>query len=390
MRSLSSKGSFVRADRIHYDAAVRDVVAGFDIGGTKVALVLADSDGRQLRRSVEPTDTSAPSIDVAPDRATYRGLSTQLVRMLQDALSASRGARLRAIGVVSAGPIREGGLWNPPNIVPTGDARSAPCLPWYIPVVPPLREVFACPVDLLNDCSGAVLGEVFDGLGKDVEDKSTLYLAYATISTGFGVGAWDGGRLVLGKEGNAGELGHIVARVDGLPCGCGNRGCVEAYASGAGIVRNARARVMSLDVDARRRSSLAAYVARPPTAQSRSTPEAEPRDDVTPAVVFDAAERGDPIARAVIADGVFAAGVALSAIANAYDPQAISVGGGIALAHPEILDGIRAEMLKHLNVCAPEVCLTPLGAAVTERGAIAVARRAAQRRRRPPVPKNSA
>lgn len=83
-------------------------------------------------------------------------------------------------------------------------------------------------------------------MGNETSDKSLLYLAHVTISTGFGVGVWDGGHLVLGKDGNAGELGRIAVHRDGLLCGCGKRGCVEAYCSGAGITSNARRRLLSL------------------------------------------------------------------------------------------------------------------------------------------------
>jgi glucokinase len=351
-----------------------EVVAGFDIGGTKVALVAADVRGRFVHRCVEPTDTTATeSIKYAADSYTYAGLSRQLVRMLRSAMETLHGTTLRAIGVVSAGPIRSGSLQSPPNIVPValvGERR----LPLRIPIVEPLTDTFRCPVDLLNDCNGAVLGEVFYGFGKETADKSSLHLAYATLSTGFGAGAWDGGHLILGKDGNAGEFGHIPARVDGLPCGCGNRGCVEAYASGSGIVTNARARLLALG-DLERAGSPLTELLVEASGTAFPTQGESLVANLTASLVFEAAARGDALAEAVIADAVFAAGIAFSAIANAYDPASILVGGAVALAHPEILGRARAEMERHLNVAAPEVLLTPLGAEVTERGSVAVAMR---------------
>ena len=351
-----------------------DVIAGFDIGGTKVSLVVTDPFGEGARRFVEPADTGSDRIDHAETHSTYLGLASQMQRMLTDALEELENPRLRAIGIVSAGPIQDGVLRDPPNIVPQCLRESHRELPRLIPVVEPLREAFTCPVSLLNDCSGGVLGEVFYGLGKDVRDKSTLHLAYVTISTGFGAGAWDGGHLVLGKHGNAGEVGHVTARQDGLPCGCGNRGCVESYASGSGIVRNARSRL------------LAAEIAQPDTSllvQLLADPEEDPASPsviervavrVTPEAVFEAAARGDEIASSVVKDAIAAAGIGLSAVANAYDPAIISVGGGIALAHAELLEPFREAMLQHLGVTPPELRLTPLGAGVTEAGALALAR----------------
>jgi len=352
---------------------MRDVIAGFDIGGTKIALVVVGASGTPVHRSVESTDASSDAIDSTEDAVIYHGLADQLRRMLDAALDGVSRPRLRAIGIVSAGPIRGGGLRNPPNIVPTRIADAHRDLPRLIPLVDPLRDAFSCPVNLLNDCNGAALGEVYYGLGLHTADKSTLHLAYVTISTGFGVGAWDGGRLILGKDGNAGELGHTVVRPNGLPCGCGNRGCAEAYASGSGIVTNATERLLALG-PAEQRSSILLRLLRERSPTGSSDAEALPRR-LSPPIVFDAAAEHDPIAEVVLDDAVFAAGVAFSAVANAYDPAVISVGGAIALAHPELLEPIREEMLRHINVAPPEVRLTPLGARVTERGAVALARR---------------
>jgi len=242
-----------------------------------------------------------------------------------------------------------------------------------MPLVDPLQDAFACPVDLLNDCSGAVLGEVYCGLGSDTPDKSVLHMAYVTISTGFGVGAWDGGRLILGKDGNAGELGHIMAHENGLLCGCGNRGCVEAYASGSGIVGNARQRLLELDNAEQDSSVLVQLLLAGNTHPTPVSANETYLCKLSPRLVFEAAKKQDSVAQAVIDDAIYAAGIAFSAIANAYDPDIISVGGGIALANPDMIGPIREEMLRHLNVIPPEVCLTPLGAQVTVQGALAIA-----------------
>jgi len=350
------------------------VIAGFDIGGTKVSLAVEDSSGTKAHQSVEATGLVSVSIDYTEGHSTYRGLVEQLERMLRAALIELEGPRIEAIGIVSAGPILRGGLWSPPNIVPRGIAASHRELPCFMPLVDPLADAFACPVDLLNDCSGAVLGEVYYGLGKDTPDKSMLHIAYATISTGFGVGAWDGGRLVLGKDGNAGELGHIVARENGLVCGCGNYGCVEAYASGSGIVGNARNRLLGLDNAEREVSPLVQLLLEDSAEPAPPSTIETHLDKLSPMLVFEAAGKHDPVAQSVLSDAIYAAGIAFSAIANAYDPDTISVGGGIALAKPELLEPIREEMLRHLNVVSPEVCLTPLGAQVTLQGAVAIAR----------------
>ena len=360
------------ACRFRYNGDMIDVIAGFDIGGTKIALVLAELSGAVIHRVVEPTDTTSVAIEVKNDTVIYHGLAIQLQRMLHEAASELGEMDIRAIGIVSAGPIREGALWNPTNIVPEGIAPSRRTQRRVMPLVEPLSGAFHCPVSLLNDCSAAVLAEVMFGVGKEVTDKSTLHLAYATISTGFGVGAWIDGRLILGKDGNAGELGHVYVRKDGLMCGCGNRGCAEAYCSGTGIVKNAHALLQELP-DLQRDAPEFCRLALDDATTSSGASLSDVLSSITPMRVFEAAAANDPLARTVIDDVIFAGGIALAAIACAYDPQCISVGGGIALAHPEILGPIEHEMRSHLNVRAPEVRLTPLGSRVTEFGALAIA-----------------
>jgi len=378
-QSRCRKRRVVLAEPIPYDRAMRHVVAGFDVGGSKVALVVEDAGGGRAHRTVEATDTTSGAVRRVGGRLVYDGLARQLTRMLHTALEELHRSQLLAAGVVSAGRIHAGGLLNPANIVAqrvTPTARSAPL---FFPLVEPLREAFHCPVELVNDCCGAVLGEVYDGLGKGVADKNSLHLAYVTISTGFGVGAWDRGHLVLGRHGNAGELGHLVIRPGGLRCSCGNLGCVEAYASGPGLVRNALARLHALDSETERAAQWVQLIGEPETQDTGSVVPDASQAILTPAMVFEAASRNDTLSVSVVEDLVFAAGTAFATIANAYDPEVISVGGGIALAHPELLPRIRAEMLRHLRASPPEVLLTPLGSDAGERGALAIARDVAAR-----------
>ena len=97
---------------------------------------------------------------------------------------------------------------------------------------------------------------------------------------------------------------------------------------------------------------------------------------VTPQLVFRAAEENDEVARSVIDDFIHYGGIVLSAIANAYDPTVITLGGSIAVNHPEIVEPMHAEMCKHLNVSPPSVRITPLEKRAVEYGAIVLAQRA--------------
>ncbi|MCR4405095.1 MAG: ROK family protein [Candidatus Acetothermia bacterium] len=356
------------------------LLAGFDVGGTKLSLALADLEGKIVLRRREATDTAADRFAEYRDGLAYLGLSTQMSRLLRKGLEETGGS-LAAIGIGSAGPLKEGCIYNSTNIKLARLPRGCQGKPLYIPMVGPLEEEFRIPVRLENDCTAAVLGEVYFGVGKDVMDKRSLHLVYITLSTGFGAGVWDGGHLLRGKDGNAAEVGHFVVKEGGLKCGCGNYGCAEAYCSGTGIANNARMRLVKENL--RPREGYGAELLRlaeQKASVSRSEGSGhrwELLEHITAPLVFAAAQAGDRLAREVIEEACHYAGIALADIANAYDPQVITVGGPLPLEHLEMVDRMREEMLRHLNVLPPEVRLTPLRDAVVEHGALVLAREAA-------------
>jgi glucokinase len=361
---------------------MKGLLAGFDIGGTKIALVLADHKGKIIARVREETSTSLERFAEYKDGLAYLGLGEQMVCLLQRALEEARG-KVVAIGIGSAGPLKEGDIYNSTNIKLARTPDGVEGRPLYIPLVGLLRGEFNVPVRLENDCSAAVLGEVYFGMGKDVEDKRSLHLVYITLSTGFGAGVWDGGHLLRGKDGNAAEVGHFVVKEHGPRCGCGNYGCAEAYCSGTGITENVRRRL--LDGSARLKEScgmilkeLALREAERDRRFAKGRPsEGELLEFITTPLVFEATEQGDRLAQEVLNEAYHYGGIALADIANAYDPQVITVGGPLALEHPEMLEPMRQEMLRHLNVAPPEICLAPLGYEVVEYGALVLARQAA-------------
>lgn len=183
----------------------RTYLAGFDIGGTKLALALADRVGRIVVRLREEVDVEAERFVDYRDGVAYLGLGEQMVRLLQQALDEA-GGEIAAIGIGAAGPLKEGAIKDSTHIKPRKIPPEKAELPVYIPLVEPLNEKFPVPIGVENDCTAAVLGEVYYGIGKEIGDKSELYLVYVTISTGIGAGVWDGGHLLRGKDGNAAEV----------------------------------------------------------------------------------------------------------------------------------------------------------------------------------------
>ncbi len=344
-------------------------LAGLDIGGTKLTAIVAAATGEILARVQAETVLDGGRYTQFADGTGYDGLARQAIALLRKALGEAGIKRITAIGIGAAGPLAHGGILNPTNMILPPIPDGLPPRPLYLPLVTPLEREFAAPVRLGNDCNTAVLGEVEFGVGKQTADKTKLHIVYVTISTGLGAGVWSGGRVLLGKDGNAAEIGHILVRENGLRCGCGNYGCAEAYCSGRGIVHNAQTRLI--------RDGLPANSVLLQTAVAGMTDKFAALEKITPPLVFAAAEAGDEIARAVIDDAIYAGGVALAAVANAYDPAVITLGGSIAINHPELCAPMETEMHRHLNVVAPEVLISPLRDRTVEYGTIVLARQAA-------------
>lgn len=196
-------------------------VLGIDLGGTKLALALADAQGRLRARRRRPTGASSDA-------------EADLTRLADDAraLVAEAGVDWKdvaAVGVSVPGPYDadSGLLLAPPNL--PGWER--------VPVRALLERAFDRPVRVENDANAAALAEWRYGAG-----RGARHLVYLTLSTGIGAGLVLGGRLYRGKGDCAGEFGHHVVEWEGEPCGCGGRGCFEAYCGGAAWTRRLRQR----------------------------------------------------------------------------------------------------------------------------------------------------
>lgn len=195
------------------------MLLGIDLGGTKTALALASKEGRVHVRRRYPTRLSGDGVrDLAELGAAIRSL-------LSDA-EVSPSA-VQRIGVSAPGPLdaaRER-MRMPPNLPGWDD----------VPVRERLEADLGIPVTLENDANAAALAEWKFGAGRGAAD-----VAYLTMSTGVGAGLILDGRLYRGAGGNAGEFGHTTLEEGGLPCACGQRGCVEAYIGGAAWTQRLR------------------------------------------------------------------------------------------------------------------------------------------------------
>jgi glucokinase len=198
-----------------------ELLVGIDIGGTKIATSVGDGAGRVIARTRRPSERSGdPRLDVAAIAAEARRLVEASGHRLTD---------VAAIGVSAPGPLDPSGtrLVAPPNLAGWDD----------VPLAAWLGEALGAPVFLENDANAAAVAEWRFGAGRGFED-----VVYLTMSTGVGAGLILGGRLHRGAGRGAGEVGHMRVswESDAEPCGCGRRGCLEAYVGGAAWTRRLR------------------------------------------------------------------------------------------------------------------------------------------------------
>ncbi|MGQ9681193.1 MAG: ROK family protein [Anaerolineae bacterium] len=187
-----------------------------------------------------------------------------------------------------------------------------------------IEDAYHCPVVMENDANAVALGEHLYGAG-----RGSANMLYLTISTGIGGGLILDNRLRRGEHGMAGEVGHMVVRPGGPLCSCGNRGCLEALASGPAIAQRAR-------------NALAAG-APAPLLLSLVGGRIQ---DITAQTVFSAATQGEPSAVQVIAEAADDLGLAIAMVCSIVDPGCVVIGGGVAKAGDLLLDPVRASFMR--------------------------------------------
>ncbi|NLF00600.1 MAG: ROK family protein [Anaerolineales bacterium] len=277
-------------------------VIGIDLGGTKISIALVDSTGRIVARDVQETRA-----EEGPDPIIARMLAASRRVLAQAGVDSGQVA---AIGIGSPGPL---------DII-AGTVESPPNLPgWdHIPLRQRVEEALGVPAVLENDANAAVLGEHRFGAGRGVD-----HMVYVTASTGIGGGLILDGKLYHGASGVAGEIGHMVILPNGPLCGCGNRGCLEALASGTAIARRARESVV-----------------RGVSTQIRELAGGDPQR-ITARIVAEAARQGDPEASSIVNEAMAYLGIGMASLANLLNPQLIVIGGGLMNLGEALFEPVR-------------------------------------------------
>ena len=259
---------------------------GVDIGGMSVKVGVVDSDGKIIKKDRVVTDVAAGSHKIISDIG-------KLILSLVDPYDND----FAGIGIGCPGAINSS----------TGVVDRAFNLNWYkVPLAEELMRIVNRRTLVSNDANCAALAETMFGVGRTYKD--TIFL---TLGTGVGGGIVLGGKLYEGNEGKGAEMGHMVLVVDGEPCSCGRKGCMEAYCSATALIRETKKAML-----ADKSSKMWEYVD-------------GSLDKVDGKTAFECSKAGDKAANSVVDYFVKYLGEGMLNFANIFRPQAIILGGGV-------------------------------------------------------------
>lgn len=315
---------------------------GHDVGGTKLAVVIADRNGNILHKVRRPTDAER-----GPEAVVATLVDMSREAMARACLSSSD---LAGVGVSCGGPLdtETGVVYAPPNL-PGWD--EVPLKAW-------LERALSLPAFVENDANAGALAEWSFGAGRGFR-----HMVYMTMSTGIGGGIILDGRLYRGPNDTAGEVGHMTIVENGPACGCGKRGCLEALCSGPSIARRAREKAHAAPD-----SLLIALAGGDP-------------DRITAETVMDAARKNDPCARQIVDETARYMATGLGNIVNVLNPEIIVIGTILVKAGDLLLEPIREYLRRETwERVYDTVRVEPagLGDEVGDLAAIAVIRQAVQ------------
>lgn len=279
---------------------VKSYVIGVDLGGTNTVFGVVDSRG----------EIKATTAIKTQNYNTAEEFVQGAVAAMQEIIDQVGGIdTIKAIGVGA-----------PNGNYYAGTIERAPNLVWGKGIVP-LAKMFSdslgVPVAVTNDANAAAIGEMTYGVARGMKNFIMI-----TLGTGVGSGVVVNGQLVYGSDGFAGELGHVImVRENGRLCGCGRKGCLEAYCSATGVARTAREMLEKSDEE--------------------SLLRAMKPEDITSLDVSIAAGKGDKLAKKIFDFTGTMLGQACADFATFCSPEAFVFFGGLTKAGDLIMDPIK-------------------------------------------------
>jgi len=281
-----------------------EIIAGIDLGGTKILTVIAGTYCNLLAQADMLTHSEQG----------YEGVISRIIESIDAALGHvnEQRASLKLLAICTPGPEID---------TKKGIVHFSNNLQWrdvYLKEI--LEEKLKIPVVVENDANAAALGECLFGAGRSLSN-----MVYVTVSTGIGCGIIMDRKIYHGVSDSAGELGHTIIYPDGPRCSCGNNGCLEAVASGAAIAREAK----RLAHDGQADVILAA-----------ANNELE---DIDAGIVAAAAMSGDNTAMEIFDNAGKALGIGLANLVNLINPSVVVLGGGVMKSKDLIWTSMKRE-----------------------------------------------
>lgn len=307
-------------------------VVGVDMGATHITAVVCDFSSSVVREKEIRIDISK-----GPNRCL-----DQMDRLVQQVV-AEAGIEKRnilSIGVGVPGPV----------VIDRGAVSSPPIMPGWndFPIRKTLEDKWGCSVILNNDAELGALGEWAYGVGRGEEN-----LAFIKVGTGIGAGLMFRNNIYHGVSGTAGEIGHITIVENGPICTCGNRGCLEALAGGAAIVKRAHEEL--------RKGKKSQLIGLGDIYQ------------FTISDIITAARKGDVLSQQLLDEAGNYLGTAIAGLVNLFNPSMIVIGGGLSQSGDLLLNPIRTTVLnRSLSIAAKTVKISAslLGRRASAMGAV--------------------
>ena len=292
---------------------------GVDLGGTNLRVAAVDAQGKLLEKVTLGTRTASGREAVLHD----------MCDAIRSLVAKHSNYALKGIGIGVPGilDLRAGVLRESPNLK---------CWAGF-PVRAEIEKCLGAQVILENDANAAAFGEHWLGAARDVEDMAIL-----TLGTGIGSALLLGGKIWYGMTGMAGEFGHMTLEPDGLPCKCGNRGCLEMYASATAVVRMAR------EATASGESLLLERIV-------NSDPEFSAK------AVYNLVPQGDEVVGRIFRRVGRALGIAVANLVNALNLPLYVIGGGVSNAWDAFSPAIFEELQSRSMVYAATALAEQLG-----------------------------
>ncbi|HTR23490.1 MAG TPA: ROK family protein [Terriglobales bacterium] len=304
---------------------MKNIAIGVDLGGTNLRIAAVDQDGTLVEKVTLGTKVSLGREHVVAD------MCDAIEHLLE---KYRNSATLMGIGIGVPGIID----------MKTGMVRESPNLPDWTdyPVRGEIEQRLKTVVILENDANVAALGEKWLGAAKEYDD-----MAMFTLGTGVGGGLVLGGSIWHGMNGMAGEFGHTTVEPEGHPCGCGNRGCLEQYASATAVVRMAKETIAS----------------DPSSALARA---AHSDAEFSAKSIYNLAIQGDEDARRIFRRVGRCLGIVLSSLVNSLNLPIYVIGGGVSSAweafSPTIFEELRDRSMVYAATAPPDQLTSHHGA----------------------------